>query len=274
MPNEVPAVSAAVRMLERIAAEAPRPVSPGVLASELGLNRSTCYNILATLQRAGWANNLGSRVGWTLGPGLLALTGMTEETVTSVVKEEIEALSRKIGYVVFAAQQDGSGGYTVTAVSDPRRGVRVIVDAGDRFPFSAPALMQSFYAFRPFEEFRAMARSRVVEKFTEHTVTDIDELRELFGTVRERGYSTSVQQFNLAQGAAAATVFDRRGLPTTVLGTLGFSSDLNEDNVHGVGRQIHATADSITARTGGTSPGVAHGRGDLMGTGSSDAVAG
>ena len=97
MSSEVPAVSAAIRILERIAAESPRPVSPGVLATELGLNRSTCYNILATLQRSGWVNNMGSRAGWTLGPGLLSLTGVSEEKVTAVVQEEIESLSRKLG---------------------------------------------------------------------------------------------------------------------------------------------------------------------------------
>ena len=254
MSNEVPAVSAAIRIIERIAAESPRPVSPGVLASELGLNRSTCYNILATLHQAGWANNLGTRSGWTLGPGLLALTGLSEWSRTAVVQDEIEELSQRLGYVVFAAQQDGSGGYTVVAVSDPRRGVRVIVDVGDRFPFSAPALMQAFYAFRPWHDFTDMARSRVVEKFTEHTVTGAEELKSLFADVRERGFSTSIRQFNLAQGAAAAAVFDRDALPTLALGTLAFSSDLDEVHVMQVGRLIGECAVRITERTGGVVP--------------------
>lgn len=254
MSIEVPAVSAAIRIIERIAAESPRPVSPGVLASELGLNRSTCYNILATLHQAGWTNNLGTRSGWTLGPGLLALTGLSEESRTAVVQDEIEGLSQRLGYVVFAAQQDGSGGYTVISVSDPRRGVRVIVDVGDRFPFSAPALMQSFYAFRPWRDFLEMARSRVVEKFTDLTVTDADQLQKLFAEVRERGFSTSVRQYNLAQGAAGSPVFDRDGLPTIVLGTLAFSSDLDEVNVVHAGRLIRECAVRITERTGGVVP--------------------
>jgi coenzyme F420-dependent glucose-6-phosphate dehydrogenase len=252
--NEVPAVSAAIRILERIAAEAPRAVSPGLLASELGLNRSTCYNILATMQRSGWVNNMGSRSGWTLGPGLLALTGISQESIHEIVQEEIDDVCRRLGYVVFAAQQDGSGGYTVIAVSDPRRGVRVVVDVGDRFPFSAPALMQALYAYRPFEKFRDVARSRVVERFTDLTVTDLGELEALFAQVREQGYSTSIRQFNLAQGAAAAPVFDRLGQPTLALGTLAFSSDLDESNAHQVGRLIRSAADRITGRTGGVVP--------------------
>lgn len=249
--NEVPAVSAAVRIIERLAAELPRAVSPTVLVNELELNRSTCYNILAALQRAGWVNKLEARGGWTLGPGLLALTGVSDDSVMAVVQEEIDSLSRRLGYVVFAAKQDGSGGYTVIASADPRRGVRIVVDAGDRFPFSAPALMQAMYAHRPFEDFRAIARSKAVERFTEHTVVDLDALERVFSEVRRRGFSTSVRQFNLAQSGAAAPVFDREGKPHLVVASLAFSSELDEGNIAPLGQLISASAVRITDRTGG-----------------------
>ena len=257
MSNDVPAVNAAIRILERIAEDSPRAVSPGRLATELGLNRSTCYNILATLRRAGWASHLGSRGGWTLGPRLLALAGVGQESVAAVVQEEIDQLSRRLGYVVFATQQNGNdtGEYTVVAVSDPRRGgVRVVVDVGERFPFSAPALMQAFYAHRDFAEFEAVCRRHPVERFTAHTVVDDEGLRTLFAEVRERGYATSVRQYNLAQGAATAPIFDRDAKPTMALGTLAFSSELDEARVDAVGEAICAAAARITQRTGGLLP--------------------
>jgi coenzyme F420-dependent glucose-6-phosphate dehydrogenase len=252
--NEVPAVSAAIRLIERMAAEAPRAVSPGALASELGINRSTCYNILATLQQAGWANNLGNRAGWTLGPGLLALTGLSHESVNAVVQEEIGQLCRRLGYVVFAAQQDGSGSYTAIAVGDPGRGVRITVNVGDRFPFSAPALMQAFWAYRPFEQFVEMARSRLIERFTEFTISDLDQLAEVFAQVRERGYGSSIRQFNLAQGAASAAVFGPDGSPRLAIGTLAFSSELDEGTIGRVGSLVRDSAERITARIGGVLP--------------------
>lgn len=254
MSNEVPAVNAAIRILERIAEDSPRSVSPGVLATELGLNRSTCYNILATLERAGWATNMGNRHGWTLGPGLLGLTGVSQQSVQAVVQEEIDSVSRRLGYVVFAAQQDGSGGYTVIATSEQRRGVRVTVDVGDRFPFSAPALMHAFYAFVDEEEFTRTLRGRKVERFTEFTVVDPDALRAELARVRAQGYSTSIRQFNLAQGAAAAPVFEHSGRPSMLLGALGFSSQLDESNVDEVGEILRECADRITTRTGGILP--------------------
>ncbi|MFJ9590944.1 IclR family transcriptional regulator [Streptomyces acidicola] len=255
MANEVPAVSAAIRLVEHIAAEAPQAVSAGTLAGALGLNRSTCYNILATLQEAGWVNNLGNRSGWTLGPGLSALAGLGDEVIISVVKEEVDRLCRQLGLAVFAAQEDGSGNYTVVAVGDPGRGVRVTVDVGDRFPFSAPGLMQSFWAYRPFTEFLGLARSRLVERFTEFTIHGLDELSTVFTQVREQGYGSSIRQFNVAHSGATSTVFGPDGEPKLALMTITFSSELDWSDLDRVGPSIRDAAARATARIGGSMPG-------------------
>ena len=66
--------------------------------------------------------------------------------------------------------------------------------------------------------------------------------------------STSIRQFNLAQSAAAAAVFDQTGKPHLAIGVLAFSSELDDSNIAAVGEMIHMAAARITARTGGISP--------------------
>jgi IclR family acetate operon transcriptional repressor len=249
----VPAVAAAIRILERLAAEWPRTVSPGALVGELGLNRSTCYNILATLQRAGWAIP-SERAGWTLGPRLLALTGVSNERVADVVQQELDALSRRLGFVAFAAERDGSGGFTVVAKAERASGIRVSVGVGDRFPFSAPALLQAFAAWMPPTELDKLIARHGLKKFTEFTVTDPDEFRELLRQVRIEGFSRSVRQLDLSQAAAAATVFDAKSRPAFAIVVLAFSSELDEKRVEIVGPVVRATADAITRRIGGSPP--------------------
>jgi DNA-binding IclR family transcriptional regulator len=254
MPVDVPAVGASVRILELLAAEWPKAMSPGTLVSTLKLNRSTCYNILATLQRAGWATSLGDRAGWTLGPRLLMLTGVSKEMVASVVQEEISDLSHALGFVVFAVERDASGGSTVVAKAERRAGVRVTTAVGDHFPFSAPAIMQAFEAWTPQADLERLIQRHGLQQFTENTVTDPDELHKVLAQVRLDGFSRSVRQFDLAQGAAAAPIFDAKGRVSLVLCTLAFSSELNEQNVVEVGTQMRASAERLTQRTGGLSP--------------------
>ncbi|HEX2131785.1 MAG TPA: IclR family transcriptional regulator [Actinophytocola sp.] len=254
MASDVPAVSSAVRILERLAAEWPHPVAPKDLVGELGLNRSTCYNILATLQRSGWVSSTGERSGWTLGPKLLTLTGVTDDMTATVVQQEIDELARRLGFVVFVAEPDGAGGYVVTVKAERSIGVRVTVGVGEGFPFSAPALMQAFYAWQPRSVVDEWVDRLGLKQFTPHTIVDREALHAALAETRERGHSTSVQQYDMAQSGVAAPVFDRRGQVVRVVCSLAFFTELHEDNMARIGAQVSACAERITARTGGRRP--------------------
>ena len=252
--SNVPAVAAAVRVIERLAAEWPEAMAPRTLIDELQMNRSTCYNILATLQNAGWARSLGDRAGWTLGPRLLTLTGVSSAMALNVIQDEIDKLSRRLGFVVFVAEPDGSGGYVVVATAERRLGVRVTVSVGECFEFSAPALMNAFHAWGPEEAFDAAVERHKVKAFTPSTLTEPADLRaELKGT-RQRGYSVSLQQFDLAQGGVAAPVFDRYGKVSCAVATLAFASELHHENVSAVGAAVAGCAADITRHLGGRRP--------------------
>ncbi|MQA77636.1 MAG: helix-turn-helix domain-containing protein [Streptosporangiales bacterium] len=254
MTSEVPAVANAVRVMERIAAAWPQAVSSGTLIRELELNRSTCYNILGTLERVGWATSQGARAGWSLGPRLLALTGASADTVTAVVQRELDELSKELGFVLFVVRRTGAGAYAVGAKAERGQGVRVTVSPGDTFPFSAPAIMQAFYAWTEPDEVARLIARYGVERFTSRTVTDAEGVRRLLDLTRERGYGASVQEYDLSQSGVAAPVFDARGRVSMVLCSLAFSSEVNESNVDRYGTMLRDCADRITAQTGGVPP--------------------
>ena len=253
MAANVPAVAAAIRILESLAEEWPRSKSPGTLVEELGLNRSTCYNILATLQRAGWASPT-ERAGWSLGPRLLSLTGVSHELVATIVQEELDDLSRSLGMVVFAAERDGSGSYTVVAKAERVSGIRVGVGVGDRFPFAAPALLQAFAAWIPPAELAKQIAQHGLTRFTEFTVTDPEELDVLLERCRADGFTRSIRQLDLSQAAAGATVFDAKSRPAMAVIVLAFSSELDDARVEIVGPVVREAADRITRRIGGSAP--------------------
>lgn len=254
LSTDVPAVSAAVRILERLARAWPDPVAPGTMVSELGLNRSTCYNIVGTLQQAGWVSGREGRPGWTLGPRLLTITGVPDNVRLDVARQEIGALSAALGFVVFLAVRQPGAGYRVLAVAERGSGVRVTVSVGDDFPFSAPALMHATLAWLPPEEADRILGAERVIAFTGKTVTSREGLHKAFAKVRSAGYAESLQQFNLAQSGVAAPVFDSRGAVRYSVCSLAFSSELGPANVAAAGDAIRRCAEAITLRTGGTLP--------------------
>src|SRR5689334_9850205 len=174
--TDVPAVVNAVRLLERIARDWPEPVPSGTLIEELNLNRSTAYNILGTLQRAGWAATKGDRAGWSLGPRLLAMAPATEDRLAAIVRDELNDASRRLGFLAFAVQRNADDGYTVIARAERGKGIHISVGVGDTFPFGAPAMMRAFHAWAD----RAVVARRLdrhgLPAYTPHTITDPNRL--------------------------------------------------------------------------------------------------
>ncbi|NNN20110.1 MAG: IclR family transcriptional regulator [Acidimicrobiaceae bacterium] len=254
LATNVPAVSAAVRILECLAQSWPEIVTPSTLVNELKLNRSTCYNILGVLEQAGWVTGRDNGPGWTLGPRLLVLTGVTDNIKNEIAQREIEVLSAELGFVVFIVDKERGGGYRVVGVAEQTSGVRVTVSVGDGFPFSAPAIMQSFFAWTDDAEVEQLIEEHKLLPFTEKSITSLPELREALARVRERGYSESIQQFNMAQGGVAAPIFDSAGRVRQVICSLAFSSELDDSNVDSIGRSIRRCAEVITSRSGGIPP--------------------
>jgi len=254
LATNVPAVSAAIRILECLAQGWPDMVSPSTLVNELKLNRSTCYNILGVMEQAGWVTGRDNGPGWTLGPRLLVLTGVTDNIKNEIAQREIEALSAELGFVVFVAERERGGGYRVVALAEQTSGVRVTVSVGDGFPFSAPAIMQVFFSWTDDPEVERLVREYTLIPFTEKSITDLVQLKQAFIRVRRLGYSESIQQFNMAQGGVAAPIFDSAGRVRQVVCSLAFSSELDFSNVESVGNAIRRCAEAITRRSGGTPP--------------------
>jgi DNA-binding IclR family transcriptional regulator len=254
MTSDVPAVVSAIRLLERIAQDWPDPVPSGVLIDELGLNRSTCYNILGTLQRIGWTTSKNDRSGWLLGPRLLAMTKLSDDWLGEIVQQELDALSHRIGFIVFAVQRHGVGEYSVFARGDRGKGVRITVGKGDTFAFSAPAIMRVFHAWSDPAEVDRLIDQHGLTAFTPETVVGRGTLREVLKATRKRGYSISVREYDLGQSGVAAPVFDDQGRVTMAIVSLAFSSELNESNIDTYGEQIRECGLNITIRSGGAEP--------------------
>jgi DNA-binding IclR family transcriptional regulator len=254
--KDVPAVATSVRIVELLDAQSPQAPSAGAIARELEINRSTCYGILATLQRRGWVvQSPAGGPGWTLGPGFLKLTRGGARDVLALLQEELDRFADERGLMAFAARALDGGSYVAVARAAGRGPVRITVDPGDTFPFAAPALMQVFLAWLSEPQLAAALAGRELTRFTPRTVVDPEALAGELARVREQCFALSIQQFDLSQSGAAAPVFDAGGRVVYALCTLAFSSELSRETIAPVADTLRETARRATVRIGGRWPG-------------------
>ena len=92
-PGDVGAVVHALRILRCLAAST-APVGVAVVARDTGISPSTCFNILRTLSRAGFATFRTDDKTYTLGMGVAELaTGLVGISHAELLRPELERLA-------------------------------------------------------------------------------------------------------------------------------------------------------------------------------------
>src|SRR5215212_8684109 len=169
--QRIQSIDRAAHLLEAIAA-APEPATAPELADACGLNRSTAWRILATLEHHGMVGRDPDTSRYRLGVGILKLAAAAGQ----------EPLVR-LAHPVMRRLADATGETTNLAVA--RRPELVYADQvqarhvmapnwlGHSVPLHATSTGKAFLAALPDAEHDALA----LERFTDTTITDRDALR-------------------------------------------------------------------------------------------------
>ena len=123
-------------VLEQVAA-GPAPL--GVIATRLGLSRTTVHRLAASLLERRYLN-LAPRRGYSLGPKLLELGGMAREQIDliRIARPAMEKLAEETGDAVLLTIRDGDAAVLVDYVAASRR-LAPRLRIGERAPVVAAA---------------------------------------------------------------------------------------------------------------------------------------
>lgn len=212
------------------------------LARRLGTSPATAVKLLDTLLDAGLARMWSGRV-WA-GPRLWQWAGTLGAVPSrAAVAEPIVAdLSRHLQESVGFAEFDrGMDRLQFTAVSLGTRPLHYQLTMGETIPLHAGAAGKAVLAYLPDE----FVDSRRLIAFTEHTLTDAEQLASALSLVRERGWASGVgERVPDAFGIAAPYFVDGQ-----VAGSLTVTVPrhrVSELDVDAMGTEVRVTAQRIT----------------------------
>lgn len=215
------------------------------VAAELGVHRSTAFRLMCTLENGHLIDQGGGRGKYRLGPGILRLAAATAGRLELPAESRpvCRRLAAELGEAVHLAILDGGQ----AAIVVHEYGTSRIVGRnwiGQRLPLHATASGKVLLAH---------ADEAVPEElpgYTPHTITTAERLEAELRGVRERGWASTAEEFEIGLDAVAAPVRDATGDVVAALGVSGPSYRLAVGSFPALAARLLAGAGEIGAGLG------------------------
>jgi len=217
------------------------------VARETGLTRAAARRFLLTLVALGYVRTNGKE--FSLGPRVLELgySYLSGMRLPDVAVPHVEALVAQVQESSSISVLDGQDVVDIVRVP-AKRIMTVSVPVGTRFPAHASSKGRVLLAHLSPAELDAFLADADLERLTDRTVTDADQLRGLLDDIRVKGYALVDQEVEEGVRSVAVPLRDAGG---TVIAAMNVSSYATRVSV-GAARQevlplLLATAAQIEA---------------------------
>jgi IclR family pca regulon transcriptional regulator len=182
---------------------------PSLTLSEVarltGMTRATARRILLTLEKLGHVRSDGRRFALTPRVLTLGWAYLSSLNLWEVAQPLMEDLVQETGESSSAATLDLPDVVYVARVPT-RRIMAISLGIGTRLPAHATSMGRVLLADLPASELDDFLEQATFERFTDHTITDPDELRAALAVVRERGWALVDEELEIGLRSVAAPI--------------------------------------------------------------------
>ena len=243
-PKTIQSVDRAAVLLKAIAS-ARQPPTAAQLSELCGLNRSTVWRLLSTLERHGLVERDAVTQRYGVGCALLGVMATADHMpLVRRARPVLERLARETGETVSLAIAKRSG---LVYVDQVRASQIMAVDwRGRAVPLHATSAGKVFLAFLPEAERDALL-ARKLERYTRSTVVNRRTLERELEAARRDGYGVCMGELEEALVGASAPVLDHHGRPMAVVSVWGSEHRIPPASLPVVGRRTAQAANDIEA---------------------------
>jgi len=218
------------------------------ISQGLGVHKSTAFRLVATLERHDIVSQTEDRGKYRLGVGVLRLAGATRVRLDLVQESRpvTTALAAEVGETVNIVVLSGHEALYLDQVAGPSA-LQMHMWAGQRVPLHATSNGKVLLAFA------ANGTSLLhdpLPRFTDHTISTVNQLDIELDLVRQKGYATAVDELEQGLTAVAAPIYGIDGHVVASVSASGPSFRLPADRLPRVAELVRAAATGISRRLG------------------------
>ncbi len=259
----------------RLVTRTNEPLGVSDISRRLSIVKSTTLGILKALEEEGFL--VQDRMTKKYAPGN-TLFEFSKRVLRSmelpfVAEPFLERLAEHVDETVILVAREHENTYRVLEVSEPKEELKITVPVGTRFPLYAGALMKIFFSQMANDDIVRLVGENSPPKYTDHSVTGVEDLLAQVEQTRERGYATDLEEYRKGVRGLSVLVF-RGPRACGAISIFGLASSMEDQRFPDIVSHMKNAARLISrkltlmAENPGTSDGVV----DPPGCGSSEAI--
>ncbi len=208
----IQSVDRALDVLEALA-ESGEELPLREVAARTDLNVSTCHHLLATLVKRGYAGR--SRLGrlYFIGNKVLELSNrrFSQFNIVEMAMPELRRLNQEIDETVYLSEMQGYELVTLAKL-DSSHPIQVRANpTRESTAAHATATGKAILAWLPEAEIAKMIAENGLRRYTDRTITNIEDLMEELRHVRRNGYASDNEEFQPGVVCVGSAVRDHHG---------------------------------------------------------------
>jgi len=220
-------------------------LSAAELSKETGLDPSTVFRLLATLEAQGFVEINHATAKCRPGVILLELGSrfLKNNDVRSRSIGYLERLRDEFGETVHLTILDGNEVVYLEKLAGLHPIGFMSSRVGNRSPAHCTGVGKALLAYLSDEQLAQRYPDRRLKRYTEQTITDFEELRAELARVRKRGYAVDLEEHELGVKCVAAPTFDHKEIAAAV----SVSWPVDRMDHHIVSENLISTLMEVTA---------------------------
>jgi IclR family acetate operon transcriptional repressor len=192
-PGSVQSVERAFHLLELLAESGFSSLTE--LSAAIDVPAPTTHRFLKTLVALGYVRQLPNRQ-YGLGLKLARLAGRVDAQFGPIVKPHLDTLAREIGESANLAVLEGDMVVYIAQSPSPHA-MRMFTEVGHRAHTHLTGVGKAMLADLPDDEVARIVRRAGMPAATEHSITDLTQLRTELKRIRRVGYATDIGEQEL-----------------------------------------------------------------------------
>ena len=182
------------------------------LSQRIMMSKSTVYRFLQTMKTLGYVNQEGETDKYTLSLKLFELGGraLEHQDLIQIADVQMYRLGKLTKETLHLGALDENSVVYLHKI-DSEYNLRMYSRIGRRCPLYSTALGKVMMAWLPEEEVRSMLTGVTFERFTEHTLANVDALLAELAQVREQGYAEDNEENENGLRCFGVPIYNRMG---------------------------------------------------------------